>query len=106
MSIISHSLGELEHTYAGHNHLKLTTHGNIALSYPDPIHSSLSTSSSSVEELVSSRTWIASGNSFEINFVVLLHGVGIDDGSIPEHEENLGLMLRNGEVPLHPLILR
>ena len=105
MSTVTYSLGELEHVYA-RRHLKLNTQADITLSSLDASHSSFSPLSPDLEDLVSNRTWVSSGNSFEINLALSFHGVEVDDGSISDHIENLGLVLRNAEVLLDPSMLR
>ena len=104
MSIVNHKLGEYEHIYR--HSLKLTTKGDITLSYPNTAQSSIAAPAASIEELLSSRAWITAGTNFKINFVISFHGVVVGDGSISEHSENLGSVLRDGQVPLPPHILR
>ena len=103
MLVASHSLGEIEHIYR--HRLKLTTKGDIELSYPRINSSSSVPLPGSVEDLVSNKAWITCGNSLEITFVIELHGVRVDDGSISDHSENLGRRLRDAEVPQRSLVV-
>ena len=99
MSTVTHNLGELEHIFAK-RHLKLITNADVTLSSSDASHFPFSDVFEYLEELLTARTWIGSGNSFMLRLSLYFDGIDVEGGAISDHAEKLGLVLQNAEVLL------
>ena len=97
---MTHDLGKLEHIYAK-RHLKLTTQAFITLSSLNALQFPFSTVFDHIHCLVSTETWINSGNSFRFRLSLSSDDVIVEGGDMSAHFEELGLVLCNAEVPEH-----
>lgn len=97
MPSVVHCLGELEHIYDKYN-LKLRTNGCITLSSLRSSDYAVCSEVQSLDELISSGTWIAGANRLRLHVELLFDDIAVSGSTMSQATEDIGVVLCNAEV--------
>ena len=97
MPSVVHDLGELEHIYNKHN-LKVGTNGCITLSSPRSSDYPFCSGVQSLDDLISSGTWIAGANRLRLHVELLFYDIAVSGSTVSQATEDIGVVLCNAEV--------